>query len=59
MPDLVGDDKFEIVRGDIVRGEANKLDTFRIGVEGEAEKFSRRNEVSDIEAGRFIPLFLL
>lgn len=55
--DFEGDDRFDIVRGDpkfdIVRGDP-KLETAR----EEPEKVSRRNDVSDIPAGRFNPIFL-
>lgn len=53
--DLDGDedgDRFEIVLGDIdLRGEVSLM-------EGE-EKVSRRKEVSDMDGGRLMPLFLL
>lgn len=52
--DFEGDEaRFEMVRGDMVRGEA-RAGECRIGVEG-----SRRREVSDMPAGRLIPLFRL
>lgn len=59
VPDFDGDDKLEIVLGDIVRGEAKKLEALRIGVEGEEGlKFCKRSDDSDIVDGRLIPLFL-
>lgn len=51
-----GEERLDIVLGDIVIGDG-KFDT---DLAGEAdEKASSRREVSDIVAGRLIPLFLL
>lgn len=52
------DDKFDIVLGDIdFKGDDKLKDDGPLF--GEEEKLSRRKEVSDIEAGRLMPLFRL
>lgn len=51
------DDKLEIVLGDIVRGDED--DRVLIRGEGDPAPVLRRRDVSDIPAGRLIPLFLL
>lgn len=50
-------DKLEIVRGDIVRGDGD--DMVLINGDGLPSPVLRRSDVSDIPAGRLIPLFLL
>lgn len=59
VTDFDGEERFDIVLGDIVRGEAAFWVALNEGGVEEGEKGSRRSEVSDIPAGRFMPLFLL
>lgn len=57
LPDFdEGDERFDMVLGDLVLGEG-KFDTDLTGEPD--DKVCRRRVVSDIEAGRLIPLFLL
>lgn len=57
LPDFDdGDERFDMVLGDLVLGDGK----FNADLTGEPDdKVCRRRVVSDIEAGRLIPLFLL
>lgn len=53
-----GDDvKLDMVRGDIIRGDGDDRALMR--GDGDPAPVLRRRDVSDIPAGRLIPLFLL